>query len=53
MAASSGEARRRLAEGAVHLDGRRRNEDVLLHPGGTYEVRYGKKSLIRIQVDTD
>lgn len=50
VAASSGEARRRLAEGAIHLDGQRVLEDVLLSPGETREVRYGRKVVVRIRV---
>jgi len=50
VAVSSSEARRRLAEGAIHLDGQRVQEDVPLMPGETREVRYGRKVAVRIRV---
>lgn len=50
VAASSGEARRRLAEGAIHLDGQKVLEDVLLVPGETREIRYGRKVAVRLRV---
>lgn len=51
MAPSSGEVRRRLAEGAVQVDGERVDDPtLLLKAGKVYEVRYGKKRIAKIKV---
>jgi tyrosyl-tRNA synthetase len=53
LAASSGEARRRIAEGAVWLDEQRVSGELLLFPGEVKSVRYGKKVSARITVLPD
>jgi tyrosyl-tRNA synthetase len=50
MAASSGEARRKIGEGAVWMDDERVAADVLLMPGDVKVVRFGKKIAARITV---
>lgn len=50
LAASSGEARRRIAEGAVWVDDQRVTGELLLMPGETRLVRYGKKVAARITI---
>lgn len=50
MAASSGEARRKIGEGAVWMDDSRVVADVLLMPGEVRTIRYGKKVAARITV---
>ncbi len=49
-AASTGEARRKLGEGAIWLDGRKleATDTYQLVPGKTYEVRYGKKKILKV-----
>jgi tyrosyl-tRNA synthetase len=48
LAASSGEARRKIGEGAVWVDDQRVTADILLLPGQVKSVRYGKKVAARI-----
>jgi len=51
IAASTSEARRKVAEGAVWLDGERVTEaPAPLEPGREYVVRYGRKKVVRIRV---
>ncbi len=48
---SHSEGRRRIQQGAVHVDGERvRSQDASLDPGGTYVVRAGKRAWARITV---
>ena len=43
LAKSNGEARRKIMEGAVEVDGKKQNIDSSLPCGKTYQIRLGKK----------
>jgi len=52
VASSASEVRRKLKEGAVWMDGERMSfgDTPMLMPGNSYEVRFGRKKIIRIVV---
>lgn len=50
MASSGGDARRKIQQGGVSLDGDRKQDPTWEVPAGTYEVRVGKKAVKQVTV---
>ena len=50
LAKSGGDARRKIQQGGVQLDGDRKQDPTWVVPPGRYELRVGKKSVVRVSV---